>query len=72
MPKIITVGDYVKQFSGASKERVDRMRSLLISLMPEAEERISYNIPAYFVNNKIVVYFAGYDDHIGVYPGRQE
>jgi uncharacterized protein YdhG (YjbR/CyaY superfamily) len=34
----------------------------------ETEERISYMMPAFFLNGNIV-YFAGFSKHIGFYPG---
>ena len=34
---------------------------------PDAEEAISYKIPA-FTMNGVVVYFAAFKNHIGVYP----
>lgn len=46
------------------------MRRLIKSELPGSEERISYNIPAYFVDGKLIVYFAGYAQHVGMYPGR--
>ena len=36
--------------------------------MPGAEEVISYSIPAFKLNKRILVYFAGWSDHVSVYP----
>ncbi|MFM7595467.1 MAG: iron chaperone [Flavobacteriales bacterium] len=36
--------------------------------IPNATECISYGMPCFIVNNKPVVYFAGYKRHIGFYP----
>ncbi len=46
------------------------MRELVKTYLPDAEERISYNIPAYFVDKHLIMYFAAFKDHIGMYPGR--
>jgi uncharacterized protein YdhG (YjbR/CyaY superfamily) len=34
---------------------------------PNAEERISYGMPAYKTNNKPLVYYAAFKNHIGFY-----
>jgi uncharacterized protein YdhG (YjbR/CyaY superfamily) len=36
--------------------------------VPQAQEVISYGMPAYKINS-VLVYFAGWDKHIGFYPG---
>lgn len=43
------------------------MRATITKAAPKAEEVISYNMPAYKLNG-MLVYFAGYDKHIGFYP----
>lgn len=65
-----SVEAYINSFRGVAKERVIEMRHIIRKELPDAEERISYNIPAYFVNQKLVIYFAGFENHIGMYPGR--
>jgi uncharacterized protein YdhG (YjbR/CyaY superfamily) len=44
------------------------MRSVIKDIVPEAEETISYNMPA-FKFHGILVYFAVHKEHIGFYPG---
>lgn len=65
-----SVDEYIENFEGLSKERLIEMRNLVQRQLPGAEERISYNIPAYFIDKKLIVYFAGFRNHIGMYPGR--
>jgi len=43
------------------------MRAAIQEVAPQAEEIISYNMPAYKLNG-IVVWFAGFKNHIGFYP----
>lgn len=68
--KYKSVDEYLNQFEGITAERLKILRNLIVSTLPNCEERISYNIPAYFVKGKRVVYFAGYKSHVGLYPGR--
>ena len=44
------------------------MRSAIRKAMPSAEERISYQIPAYKLNGRAVIYFAGWKAHYSLYP----
>lgn len=65
-----SVNAYINSFEGQTKERLSEMRNLVKDILPDSKERISYNIPAYFIDGKLIVYFAGYANHIGMYPGR--
>ncbi len=44
------------------------MRSIVRKALPEAEEVISYKIPAYKLHNEVVLYFAGWKRHYSLYP----
>jgi uncharacterized protein YdhG (YjbR/CyaY superfamily) len=43
------------------------MRTILKEAVPQAEEIISYNMPAYKYQ-KVLFYFAIYKNHVGFYP----
>ena len=70
MANFKAVDDYIASFDGITRQRLLAMQALLRQLLPDATERISYNIPAFFVSEGLVVYYAGYKNHIGMYPGR--
>jgi len=40
--------------------------------IPKGEETISYGMPAFMLNGKYVIFFAGYKNHISVYPAPRE
>lgn len=67
MEKFNTVEDYFNASLPEAKERLLEMRNFLKSILPNAEEVISYNMPA-FKQNGIVVWYAGYKNHTGFYP----
>ncbi len=69
MKKNPEVDKYINNFGGITKDRLEEVRAIVESVIPDAEEKISYGIPAYFVDGKMVIYFAGYKNHIGMYPG---
>ena len=37
-------------------------------MIPNATEGISYQIPAFFIDGKYFIYFAGYSKHVAIYP----
>lgn len=61
-------GAYIDSFTGDSKVLLKQLRSTIRKAAPEAEEVISYNMPAYKFHG-MLVYFAGHKNHIGFYPG---
>ncbi len=63
----IAVDAYIAKFPPATQAKLQALRELILKTVPEAEEVISYGMPAYKVNT-ILVFFAGYANHIGFYP----
>lgn len=62
-----TVAEYIKMFPENVQELLEKIRETIRKNAPEAIESISYQMPAYKLNGKPVVYFAGYKNHIGLY-----
>jgi uncharacterized protein YdhG (YjbR/CyaY superfamily) len=65
--EFLTVDDYIASFPKDTRERLNSIRKLIKSIAPEAEECIAYGMPAYKLNKKPLVYFGGYEKHIGFY-----
>ncbi len=63
------IDEYLTNFSGDTRQKLDTVRRIVKELAPEATEKISYGIPTFSLNGKNLVHFAGYDSHIGFYPG---
>lgn len=62
-----TVDNYIKTFPEKVQILLKQIRSTIKENAPEAEESISYKMPAYKTNGKPLVYFAGFKNHIGFY-----
>ena len=62
-----TIDEYIAAFSPDVQAILQKIRSTISSAAPDAEETISYRIPA-FTQSGILVYFAGFKNHIGLYP----
>jgi uncharacterized protein YdhG (YjbR/CyaY superfamily) len=61
------VDRYIETFPAATQKLLSQLRKIIKQAAPEAEEVISYKMPAYKFNG-MLVYFAGYKNHIGFYP----
>ena len=61
------VDDYIKSFPKETQVLLEHMRSVIKKIAPDAEESISYGMPAYTYCGKPLVYFAAFKHHIGFY-----
>ena len=66
--KVNSVGEYITAFSKETQKLLKELRATIIKTAPNAEEVISYQMPAYKYYG-MLVYFAAYKNHIGFYPG---
>ena len=66
--KFSNVDEYIATAPKQSQQALKQMRAAVKKAAPKAEEMISYQMPAYKYNGRVLVYFAGYDHHIGFYP----
>ena len=62
-----TVDDYLLSFPEDVQREMEQIRAVIKQHAPDAEESISYGMPAYKLNGKPLVYFAGFKKHIGFY-----
>ena len=62
-----TVDEYIQSFPKKTQAHLKAIRKIIKSTAPEAVEQIAYKMPAYKYNKKPLVYFAGYEKHIGLY-----
>ncbi len=63
-----TIDDYIGAYPKPTQRILDRIRGTIRKAAPQAVETISYRIPAFKLKSKILVYFAAFKDHIGLYP----
>jgi uncharacterized protein YdhG (YjbR/CyaY superfamily) len=63
-----SVAEYIAAQPQATQRVLRSVRSAIRKAIPEAEEVISYGIPAYRVRGYITLYFAGWRDHYSLYP----
>jgi uncharacterized protein YdhG (YjbR/CyaY superfamily) len=63
-----TVTEYLAEQPAASRRVLRLVRKAITGALPDAEECISYRIPAYKLKGKPVIYFAGWAQHYSLYP----
>jgi uncharacterized protein YdhG (YjbR/CyaY superfamily) len=63
----MTFESYFKQFPKDVQEILQEIRQTIQEAAPEATEKISYQMPTFYLNGNLV-HFAAYKNHIGFYP----
>jgi uncharacterized protein YdhG (YjbR/CyaY superfamily) len=65
--KFKTFEEYEKGHSPEIQLRLEEIRKAIKSVIPEAKERISYNMPSFWFHGNLV-YYGAFKNHIGFYP----
>jgi uncharacterized protein YdhG (YjbR/CyaY superfamily) len=67
MPKPVSVDAYIASFPEDVQARLHEVRALIRAAAPDAGEAISYGMPVFTLVGYLI-YYAGYKQHIGLYP----
>jgi uncharacterized protein YdhG (YjbR/CyaY superfamily) len=62
-----TIDEYIAAFPPEIQTILQKIRATIRKVAPEAEERISYQIPTFALEGNLV-HFAAFKNHIGFYP----
>ena len=62
-----TIDEYIASFPENIQSTLKEIRQAIRETAPQAEETISYQMPAFRLNG-ILVYFAAFKNHIGFFP----
>ncbi len=65
--KVETVDAYIAQFPEDVQQVLSALRTIVRQEAPDADEKMAYAIPTYYLNGNLV-HFAAYKAHIGFYP----
>ena len=63
-----SVDDYIASQPVAAQRVLVRVRGIIRKAVPGAEEVISYQIPAYRLHGRMLMFFAGWKEHFSLYP----
>jgi uncharacterized protein YdhG (YjbR/CyaY superfamily) len=61
------IDDYIAAASAEVRPILEKIRQTIAAAAPDAREVISYRMPAFRLNG-ILVYFAAFQHHVGLYP----
>ncbi len=62
-----TIDEYILEFPADIQQILQQLREVIQAAAPDAKEKISYQMPTFFLNGNLV-HFAAYKKHIGFYP----
>jgi uncharacterized protein YdhG (YjbR/CyaY superfamily) len=62
------IDEYIAEFPESVQQRLEKIRATIKKAAPKAQEKISYQIPALTLDGRDLIYFAGFKNHISVYP----
>lgn len=62
-----TISEYIDKQKSPQREILVKVRELIRKLVPEAEEKMSYGVPAFKLDGKSILY-AAFKEHVGLYP----
>lgn len=68
-PRAKTVDDFLATLSDEKRAALMKLRNTIKAAVPDAEERISYGIPAFRLGGKFFVGFGASARHCAFYPG---
>lgn len=64
---INSIDEYIATFPKDIQKILQELRATIKAAAPDAEEKISYQMPTFFMNGNLV-HFAAFKKHIGFYP----
>ena len=63
-----SIDEYIASFPEDMQKVLEEVRGTMKAAAPEAQEKISYGIPTFTLNGRYLIYFAGWKNHISIYP----
>ena len=69
MKKPKTIDEYLRNVRPDHRKALQKLRQIIQTTAPNAEGCISYGIPAFRLNRRLLVFFAAWANHCAFYPG---
>lgn len=64
----VRIDSYLSALPADDRNLLQRLRALVARVVPDAEETISYGMPAFKLDGRFLVSFAGWKAHCSIYP----
>jgi uncharacterized protein YdhG (YjbR/CyaY superfamily) len=68
MTEYASIAEYIAAQPKAVQGALKKVRSTIRKAIPQAQESLSYKIPTYKIDGRVVIYFAGWAKHYALYP----
>ena len=69
MPKPESIDAYLASLTSDKRAALEKLRRAIRAAAPKAEECISYQLPAFRLHGKVLVWFGAATNHCSFYPG---
>jgi uncharacterized protein YdhG (YjbR/CyaY superfamily) len=63
----VSIDEYIATFPKELQKILEELRATIKAAAPEAAEKISYQMPTFYLKGNLV-HFAAYKNHVGFYP----
>ena len=63
-----SIDTYFNQLDPSQRAELERIRSIVLAVVPEALEKISYGMPTMTYKGKVLVHFAAFKNHLSLFP----
>lgn len=64
-----TANEYIAKLAPAERAEFERIQEVVINLAPTAELVMSYGLPTFKLNGKVLLHFGAFKDHLSLFPG---
>jgi uncharacterized protein YdhG (YjbR/CyaY superfamily) len=64
----MTTEEYLQNVSPAERAEYERIKAVLKGVAPDVVEVFSYGMPAFKLNNKPLLYYGVFKDHLSIFP----
>ena len=62
------IDEYLEDLEEPKRSTLEALRRTILEIVPEAEQGISYRVPAFRVEGKVIAGFAAFKDHLSYLP----
>jgi len=66
--RFTSIDEYIATFPQEVQKILEEIRATIKDAAPDAKEKISYQMAAFELSDKDLIYFAGWKKHISLYP----
>ena len=67
-PRFASVDDYIASYPEERRTQLEGVRCAIREAAPHAGEKISYGMATFTLEGKPLMYYAGWKNHVGLYP----